>query len=136
LIYRWRSEQKANTAVALITGLSYTYLHSTINDDAPVGESEKKLSQYALQNLRHQLCANANFEFFHTLNITVAARYQQRVSFTDYTLLDARISFTRRQFNIYADVNNIADVQYIEAGAVPMPGRWVTLGIKWAWWDK
>jgi vitamin B12 transporter len=25
-------------------------------------------------------------------------------------------------------------VQYIEAGAVPMPGRWVTLGLKWAWW--
>jgi iron complex outermembrane receptor protein len=70
------------------------------------------------------------------LNITVAARYQQRVSYTDYTLLDARISFTRSQFSIYADVNNIADVQYIEAGAVPMPGRWVTLGVKWAWWNK
>lgn len=134
--YRWRNEQKAQTSVALITGLSYTYLHATINDDIPAGETQKKLSQYALQNLRHQLCANANFEFFHMLNITVAARYQQRVSYTDYTLLDARISFTQKQFNIYADINNIGNVQYVEAGAVPMPGRWVTIGVKWAWWNK
>lgn len=129
--YRWSKENNMNPTVALITGLSYTYLHASINDMAQ--DNEGKLSRYALENLRHQLCANANFEFFRIINITLAARYQQRVSYKDYTLFDTRISFTQKRFNIYADVTNLGNVQYIETGAVPMPGRWVTLGFKWAW---
>lgn len=134
--YRWRSAKEAQTAVALITGISYTYLNAAIADNITEGETGNKLSQYALQNLRHQFKANANFEFFHCLNVAVTARYQQRVSYTDYTLLDARVSYTHRRFNIYADINNLTNVQYIEAGAVPMPGRWVTVGLKWAWWKN
>lgn len=132
--YRWRDSDEAGAAVSLITGLSYTYLHAAITDKPVAGGSEAKLSRYALENLRHQLCLNANAEFARTITLTLAARYQQRVNYKDYTLLDARVSLVRRRFSIYADVTNIGNVQYIEAGAVPMPGRWVTLGFKWAWW--
>ncbi len=134
--YRWRNTGDAGASIALITGLSYTYLHAAITDKTPADEGETKLSRYALENLRHQLCANANVEFFRMVTITLAARYQQRVSYKDYTLLDARVAFTQKRFSIYADVTNLGDVQYIEAGAVPMPGRWVTLGLKWSWWKK
>jgi len=131
--YRWSQDNVQNPDVALITGLSYTYLQSSIVDEITETGEPAKLSRYALENLRHQLCANANFEFFRTLNVTVAARYQQRVNYRDYTLLDTRISFTQKRYSIYADVTNLTNEQYIEAGAVPMPGRWVTLGFKWAW---
>ena len=77
-----------------------------------------------------------NFEFFRNLNITFTGRYEQRVNYKDYTLLDAKVSYSLRKFSIYADVNNLTNVQYIEAAAVPMPGRWVTLGFKWAWWKS
>lgn len=133
--YRWRNAEDNASAVALITGLSYTYLQSSIKKEHNATEQEQ-LSRYALENLRHQFCANANLEFFRMLNITLAARYQQRVNYKDYTLLDTRIAFTRKAYSIYADVTNITDVQYIEAGAVPMTGRWVTIGFKWAWWQK
>lgn len=130
--YRWSDAQQRNPDFALITGVSYTYLNMGI--DAAPQDGEQKLSLYALENLRHQFCANANLEFFRMFNLTFAARYQQRENYRDYTLLDARLSFTRRQFNIYFDVTNLGDTRYVEAGVVPMPGRWMTLGIKWAWW--
>ncbi len=133
--YRWREQNNNDAAVSLITGLSYTYLQSSIKEEN-TGTGEALLSRYALENLRHQLCANANFEFFSMLHITLAARYQQRVNYKDYTLLDTRIAFTRKAYSIYADVTNLTDVQYIEAGAVPMTGRWVTIGFKWAWWQR
>ncbi len=132
--YRWRNTEGAAAAFAIISGISYTYLHAKITDKADDPETTPTLSRYALENLRHQFCANANMEFFRMFTLTLAARYQQRVNYKDYTLLDARLAFTHKRFSIYADVTNLGDVQYIEAGAVPMPGRWVTLGLKWAWW--
>jgi vitamin B12 transporter len=135
--YRWQNESTAQTPVALITGLSYTYLSAEISDAPAAGtESEPKLSRYALENLRHQLCANVNLELYRMFAITVTARYQERINYKNYVLLDSRISFTQKQYSIYADVTNLSNVQYIEAGAVPMPGRWVTLGFKCALWRK
>jgi iron complex outermembrane receptor protein len=131
--YRWRSENAKYAKVAVITGLSYSYLDVKSKGSQSL-EGDAKLSNYALQNLKNQVCANVNFEFFHTLNVTLAGRYQQRVNYIDYFLLDAKFSYAIQRFNIYAEVNNLTDVQYIEAAAVPMPGRWVTLGLKWAWW--
>ena len=133
LDYRWRSDNAAKADFAVITGASYTYLNVKIKDDANA-EGDAKISQYALQNLKNQFCANVNFEFFRNLNITFAGRYEQRINYKDYTLLDAKISYSLRKFSIYADVNNLTNVQYIEAAAVPMPGRWVSVGFKWAWW--
>lgn len=132
--YRWRNTEDAAASFAIISGLSYTYLHAAIADNVQTPETAPKLSRYALENLRHQFCANANMEFYRMFTLTLAARYQQRVNYKDYTLFDMRFAFTHRRFSIYADVTNLGDVQYIEAGAVPMPGRWVTLGLKWAWW--
>ena len=133
--YRWRNENRSTPAVALITGVSYTYLQSTIKDENK-STDKQQLSRYALENLRHQLCVNANLEFFRMINVTLAGRYQQRVNYKDYTLLDARVAFTRKVWSVYADVTNLTNVQYIEAGAVPMTGRWFTLGFKWAWWQR
>jgi len=130
--YRWRSESGADAPLGLITGLSYTYLHSAIRDEASPGDRQK-LSRYALEYLRHQFCANINAEFFRSLTLTLTGRYQQRINYRDYALLDLRLAYTRRTFSVYADVTNLTNVQYIEAGAVPMPGRWVTIGLKWAW---
>lgn len=131
--YRWRSEDAKYAKVAIITGLSYTYLDVKSKGSQSL-EGDTKISNYALQNLRNQVCANVNFEFFHNINLTLTGRYQQRVNYIDYFLLDAKLSYAIRRFNIYAEVNNLTDVQYIEAAAVPMPGRWVTVGLKWAWW--
>lgn len=114
---------------SVLAGLSYTWLNPVIiNRPEPA-----LLSKYTLENLRNQLCGRVRFSFLKFMNLTLAARYEQRVNYKDYTLLDARLSGKARQFEIYADLNNITNVQYVEAGAVPLPGRWFTIGLKWNW---
>ena len=66
--------------------------------------------------------------FFKHLQLDLNGRYQQRISLNDYTLLDGRIAYLFPHWNISFDVNNILDTQYKELGAVPLPGRWYTLG--------
>jgi iron complex outermembrane receptor protein len=113
---------------SLLTGLSYTWLNPKVSHS---GKSNK-ISQYALENLRNQLTARASLAFVNKYHLTLAARYQQRVHYKDYTLLDARVAVTCKKFEFYSDLSNITNVSYIEAGAVPMVGRWFTAGVKWS----
>ncbi|HXH98778.1 MAG TPA: TonB-dependent receptor [Sphingobacteriaceae bacterium] len=105
-------------------GVSYTHL------DPEVKVLENKISRYVLQSLRNQLAANVNMKFNHAFSFTVGSRYCQRISYKDYTLLDARVSYERPLYNLYLDASNMLEADYIEAGAVPMPGRWYTLGAR------
>lgn len=103
---------------------AYTYL------DPSVKASDELISKYAVEALRHQLIFGVHGLFFHKLEINFKGRYLQRISANDYTLLDTRICYQLKQFNIYADVNNLLNTQYKEIGSVPMPGRWFSLGVK------
>jgi len=110
----------------ILMGLSYTWLHlQKANSD-----KTNKISQYALENLRNQLAARVNVGF-NKFECTLTGKYQQRVNSKSYTLLDARFAFSGKRYKIYSDLNNITNVTYIDAGAVPMVGRWVTVGAKW-----
>lgn len=117
---------RADQGMNLSVGAEYTWLRPRFRQ-----VEDQEYSKYALENLRHQLIlrASAAFREKYTLNLT--ARYLERVNYKSYWLLDARANATFGAFNLYADLNNIANVQYVEAGAVPLPGRWISLGLKW-----
>src|SRR5690606_26695048 len=117
---------RADQGMNLSVGAEYTWLRPRFRQ-----VEGQEYSKYALENLRHQLIlrASAAFREKYTLNLT--ARYLERVNYKSYWLLDARANATFGAFNLYADLNNIANVQYVEAGAVPLPGRWISLGLKW-----
>ncbi len=104
--------------------LNYTYI------DQQVEATPGMLSQYAIQALRHQFVARLNTVLFQNLQVNIAGRYQQRISSNDYTLLDARVGYRVKGLLFYVDVNNLLDMQYKETGAVPLPGRWMTFGIR------
>lgn len=87
-------------------------------------------SRYAIETLKNQLTATANADFLKVMSFTVTARYCERITYKDYTIVDARLSYKLKKSSIYADASNIFDVNYIQAGAVPMPGVWATLGYK------
>ncbi|MEO6682589.1 MAG: TonB-dependent receptor, partial [Ginsengibacter sp.] len=113
----------------VLAGLSYTWLQSTIKEKG----NSNQISQYALDNLRNQLVARMDVGYQNKFNVSLAAKYQQRFNYAEYILLDTRISAKMKNVEMYADVNNLTNVSYIEAGAVPMVGRWVTAGLKWNW---
>ena len=102
----------------------YNYLSPSFKGDAIT----TKISRYVIESLRHQFTANVRTELLHHFSISAAARYCMRINYKDYTIIDARIAYRQSRYQIYADANNLLDVTYVEAGAVPMPGRWLTVG--------
>ena len=120
----YRTKAKPQTA-RLNAGVSYTYLDPEIKNP----ENRPMISRYAVESLRHQLGATATVDF-QKLSLTAGAKYNTRINYKDYTLVDARLAYSiNKSFKIYADVSNLLDVDYIEASAVPMPGSWYTFGI-------
>ena len=126
--YRLLDKQSSSDFI-IISSLSYTWLNPVISQS----ENSSKISQYALENLRNQIAATVNLSYLNSFHLTFAARYNERVSYKNYILLDTKLAYTKKQIEIYADLSNITNVSYIEAGAVPMVGRWFSLGLKWNW---
>ena len=105
-------------------GLSYTRL------DPEVNVQEDVISRYVLQSLRDQLTAHVSVKFTDALSLTLGSRYCKRINYKDYALIDMRLTYNRPLYNLYFDGSNLFDAEYVEAGAVPMPGRWYTLGVR------
>lgn len=111
-------------AAGLMAGLSYTWLSPRFDDS----DEEGFFSKYAIESLRHQLTANLTVKT-NNFSATLAGRFNQRISYKSYFVGDIRVAYTLKPMNIYLDAQNIFDVTYIEAAAVPMPGRWFSLGL-------
>lgn len=105
-------------------GVSYTYLDPKVDTDR-----QKHFSKYAIESFKHQLVGSVQMRY-NAFSVMMAHRYNERLSYKSYWLTDIRVGYTRDAWSVYADAQNIFDTTYIEAGAVPMPGRWFTLGIK------
>ena len=101
--------------------ISYSYLNGLIGNDI-AGES-----RYLLENLRHQLIYNGNFNL-GIVEASVGYRYYDRVSLENYNIVDLRLSKTVKKSKLYIDINNLFDVSYRETNLVEMPGRWVVAG--------
>lgn len=103
--------------------LEYTYLSPKMST------TEQRLSKYRLENLKHQLVHTLTYQN-NGFTALLANRYLNRITHADYFLTDVRLSYTLNSFTYYIDGQNLWDKTYIEAGAVPMPGRWFSIGIK------
>lgn len=106
--------------------LGYNYL------DASVAQTEGTISKYRLENLKHQakLLLMANSKKW---SASIANRFHERVSEKSYFLADLRVGYNFPFLSMYVDAQNIFDITYIETGAIPMPGRWLSFGVKYQW---
>lgn len=110
-------------------GLQYTWLDPSYS---PAAGALNYQSKYNMETLRQQLIGQV---FFRSGPFTgsVAARYQERISYKDYVLADLRLSYRYRGADVYLDAQNLLDVTYTEVAAAPMPGRWFSLGVRYNW---
>lgn len=115
-------EVEANHQINNWLGYSfgYTYLENQHLDD-------KIASRYSLDNLRHQFVAKLKNNYKGLVNELIY-RYNERVNLGSYNLLDDKISYQFKNFNVYVLVNNITNSEYVETSLVPMPGRWFHAG--------
>jgi vitamin B12 transporter len=124
--YRTGTISNSQVFNSLRFGLSFTHLDPKVKTVLPMA----KYSRYAIETLKNQVTATANADFLDVMSLTLTARYCERISYKDYTIMDARLSCKLKKGSIYADASNIFDVNYIQAQAVPMPGVWATMGYK------
>jgi vitamin B12 transporter len=116
----------AATINSLRIGASYTNLNPSFKTTI----TDATFSRYALESLRNQFSVSANAEAFNLLSLTLTSRYNERINYKSYQVLDARLNVKLNRYQVYLDAANLLDVEYIEAGAVPMPGTWFTLGFR------
>ncbi|WP_316841231.1 TonB-dependent receptor plug domain-containing protein [Pedobacter gandavensis] len=124
--YRWTATAGTRIINGFRLGASYTYLDPEIKTTI----SNVNFSRYALRSLKNQLSGTLTTSFCKVMDLTLAARYQDRISYKDYTVIDAKLAFKKPHYSIYADASNLFNAQFIEAEAIPMPGTWYTLGFK------
>ncbi|AZB22453.1 TonB-dependent receptor [Kaistella haifensis] len=103
--------------------VGYTFLES--NYEQPTG----LLSRYVMENLKHQFVAKLEVFFLKKFTNQLMYRYNERVSTGSYQILDEKLSYDAKNYNIYIMVNNILDTEYTETFGVPMPGRWFHVGL-------
>jgi len=105
--------------------IDYTYINSDKN-------TLQNNSQYLFEYLRHQLIIGVDNTWWYGIKQNWEVRYEDRVNLQNYFLVDTKLSKTIDEFEIYLNITNIFNKQYIEISGVPLPGRWITTGIKYS----
>lgn len=84
-------------------------------------------SRYALEHLTNQFIAIIDINLIKQLKANIAFRNIHRVQQDPYTLIDVKIYWRAKYMDVFAQVNNLGNVNYMEV-MTPMPGRWLRLG--------
>lgn len=99
------------------------------------------VSQYTLEYLRHKMVARLSLSPYSRLTLDACLRWQDRTGhYTDldgkvadyrpYALLDARLQWQAKGYQLYAQANNLLDNRnYTDFGNVTQPGAWFTAGV-------
>jgi iron complex outermembrane receptor protein len=87
-------------------------------------------SLYALDHLKHQAIANISVIPVAKLTTDMSFRYEENLNIDGRFLTDAKLSYMFSDFTFFAQATNLFNVSYKEIGSVPMPGRWLSGGVK------
>jgi iron complex outermembrane receptor protein len=123
--YEWNGDGKFRINV-LSLGYNYTDANHQFVD--PLQASQ---SRYAFSGLRNQLVGRITANLTRWVAVSVAYRGVDRVGGNAYSLLDAKISgYLNHIFTVFIEGNNLWNTDYVEAGYVQMPGRWLKAGVQ------
>ncbi|WP_313503254.1 TonB-dependent receptor plug domain-containing protein [Kaistella carnis] len=114
---------------ALGYDVSYNYLNPTLET------SGDKQSKYTLESLKHQFVAGIHYQI-NDFSFHLKDRWLKRELGDSYHVADVRLNCKLQKFLVYTEATNIFNADYKEAGAVPMPTRWLSLGVKYQWNQK
>ena len=103
--------------------VSYTYI------DASFEDSGFAFSRNRLENLQHQ--ANIRWQLdYDNIGFSIVAKHYNRVSIEDYTLVDFNFNLDLFGQQLFFKARNLFDTEYRETNLVPMPGRWLSFGMR------
>lgn len=105
--------------------VGYKYLKNDIKN------LEALLSQYSLNSIQNHFTASLDFSFVKNLRHTVVLKSVERMDGYTYNILDAKLLFNVKQFQLTGSVNNIFNLAYTETNLVQMPGINFMIGLKY-----
>jgi len=88
------------------------------------------LSKYVLEYSRHSAGVSVAAPVAAGVRAAINADYRNRVDGQQYWLLGARVSRVIGRFDAFIEGSNLLDKSYHEVGGVPMPGRWLSVGLR------
>lgn len=104
--------------------VGYTYLNSD-------KETESFDSRYFLEHLRHQAVLKVNNKLPFNVNQSWNFRFEDRINYDDYFIIDTRLARVIDNFIASFSVNNLLDSKYIDISGVELPGRWIKVGLEY-----
>jgi iron complex outermembrane receptor protein len=99
-------------------------------------------SKYALDYLKNKITLSIQHALWSKLSASWNVSYSDRagqytdfsttklVDYSPYFLLNGRLLWTQKSFDIFADVNNILNVTYADYGGLIQPGVNFNVGLK------
>ncbi|MFN3529747.1 MAG: TonB-dependent receptor plug domain-containing protein [Bacteroidia bacterium] len=120
--WQWRSQKGVFRQIRL----GYTYIESGFSV-MPGFES-----RYVLENLRHQFQSNVVMAFGDKNRLTLGLRAFERVNRAEtFAIADLQAEHDlHKKGSIYLQATNFFNTPYREIGTVPMPGRWLRIGLR------
>lgn len=104
-------------------------------------------SRYALDYLKHKAVLTINHKIWKNLNASWKASYQDRsgtydantikgnasitTNYKPYFMLDGRLLWSQKQYDIFADANNIFNTTYADFGGLIQPGFNFNVGVRY-----
>lgn len=123
LNFNLRVSQLIDSSPITNVNISYVYLSS----DRETGKYESK---YLLDHLRHQLVISLSNNLPFGFKQSWVLRYEERENITSHFIADSQISIRLEMFELFLRASNLFNTSYFDIPGIPLPGRWVSAGIK------
>ena len=112
--------------------------YSHISQDKDTKEGFRSL--YSMEYVRNRVTAQADFRITQHLAANISYRFVDRATASElikpYSLLDAKLSYSRPVFEVYLRANNLLNRTYYDFGDIPQPGLWFMAGITVKGWFR
>lgn len=122
---KWNQNILVSNSQKLNYQLSYQYLSPKKENS-----TDDLLSKYVIESLKHQLIVGFNYQY-NQFGLQWQNRWIKREQANAYFVSDVRVMYAVRSLETYVQATNLFNASYKEIGAVPLPSRWVTLGLKY-----
>jgi iron complex outermembrane receptor protein len=87
-------------------------------------------SKYVLDHLRHQFLIDLEHRVSAGVKQNWKVRCEARQGFPAHLVVDTRLSWAGRTFELYLEVLNLFNARYRDIGNIPLPGRWLMAGAR------
>jgi iron complex outermembrane receptor protein len=108
-----------------ISSIDVSYVYLTSNRKSGVFESK-----YLLDHLRHQLIISFANNLIFGLKQSWSLRYGERENIASHFVVDTQISASIEMFDFFMRATNLFNKAYFDIPGVPLPGRWISAGVK------